>query len=1174
MARQPGTGLERATKSIPLSGGITEEVDDFLLEPGGMQYMENLRFTKKDVAEKARGRATGVSTGVTNHTDDVYGFWSQGNTVAVVGNDKVGLSRDAGATFETTAQYADLMGIERILSTAEASGGNNYSWSPVANYTASTVDTLDITGYCVAFERVTHLTGTITNSREVIVHVYDLEGQLNEETIFTGAACPKVHPYDGGACVTFVAGGAIKVYTVGYGDLTIGSIVDDDSVGVQGYCQNYNDTDQGYGQVGTVQDFNEMRLGYSRDLRANNYAMDSFHRYDNFYGCRAWKDGTGNIKMVRTILGVSTGSTSTVVSDTATTFHRLLDCFADDSYMWCLYSACRANTSAIQTDLFLTRMNLDITSPSTKTLTTNHAGEAINGSARSDGNGDVNIAVTFAAGDPMDMQYATAVIGVAGHPYGVYWWELDSDHSTINDTGKILGHRLCSDIAIDKYNYPYACMQQWENWNTGEGGTAPNDVNSPVLTATHKKPVTTVLVRLNQSNQENLVIATFDAGQSKACLAGSDEQSMHMSGELYYFSAYTTGAESHTFYYGNRVMLGATDDFFYQNTTTDRAFPSSDGRASLHAGAARFSCYKLAQDLEVNSVNFTNGMFMGTAIPTWFDGSTTICSMQPIDSPEVVGWSSSDGDAGGAGTYQDMVIPGAEGKMVNVVTGYYDDAGLIHRSAPSLDFYLSNMKATTTTSTRMKLYVTPPLGLARGRKYFIEVYEAWPGGTPQLAATKHVSTNDASAMQSVEWATNLSPQTTEDLDVADFRAAKTIYTAGNVLAADPWPNFDLVVKSGRRLFAHSISDPATVYYSKTFESGVAPEFSAALTVSIGNEKITAMGAIDDKVLLFTATGVWLMYGTGPDNTGANGDFFIEQMVYPVGCTDQQSIITYEQGIAFYSSTTEEFHVFTRDLQLKDVGDAVKVMSESITDVVTSIVVPNDHEIRWYCTRTVGPKYVADSATNSPPQPPRPFIENQAPAGSIFVYNYKYQKWSIIEDAAVRTQRAIISNNSILELADDWDVYPLDNSSWDKLCKWETPWIKVNQLQDFGRFYGLTFLGKYMSSWSGTPLEAGDLQVTIRYDYEGALGDTDVHRERANVDFDPADGDRLQFRVRPKRQKCQAIKIEIEEVATTAVELWEPTYTTGQGFILTGVDVHYGAKGGSGDKSLGSSRRKG
>jgi hypothetical protein len=570
-------------------------------------------------------------------------------------------------------------------------------------------------------------------------------------------------------------------------------------------------------------------------------------------------------------------------------------------------------------------------------------------------------------------------------------------------------------------------------------------------------------------------------------------------------------------------------------------------------------------------------MFLGTSCPTWYDGSTTLCSVQPIESPEVVGWDDitpADKDMGSYGAYQDLVAANESAKVVNLVAGYYDDSGLIHRSAPSLDFYIGRTKASETDGTAIRVWFTPPLGLARGRNYFVEIYEAWPGGVGQLAATRQLSSNDGSTVQHIDWATNLSPYSTKDLDVVDYRSAKTIYTAGNVLAADPWPNFDLVVRSGRRLFAHSISDPATIFYSKTFESGVAPEFSASLAVSIGNEKITAMGAIDDKVIIFSATGCWVMYGTGPDNTGANGDFFIEQMVFPVGCTDQQSIVTMQDGIAFYSSTTEEFHLFTRDLQLVDIGESVKTISENITDVVSSLVVPNDHELRWYCTRTVGDEYVADSATDSPAQPPRPFLENQAPAGSIFVYNYKYKKWSIIEDGSSRTERTVMIGCCVGELAADWDLYKESTTTFDKLCKWETPWIKVNQLQDFGRFYGLTVLGKYMSSWSGSPLEAGDLQVTIRYDYEGALGTTDVHRIRANVDLDPADGDRLQFRLRPKRQKCQAIKLQIEEVATTAVELWEPTYTTGEGFVLTAVDVHYGAKGGSGDKSLGAPRRKG
>jgi hypothetical protein len=230
------------------------------------------------------------------------------------------------------------------------------------------------------------------------------------------------------------------------------------------------------------------------------------------------------------------------------------------------------------------------------------------------------------------------------------------------------------------------------------------------------------------------------------------------------------------------------------------------------------------------------------------------------------------------------------------------------------------------------------------------------------------------------------------------------------------------------------------------------------------------------------------------------------------------------------------------------------------------------------TRTQGDEYVAQGITTGKPQPPRPFLENQAPASCALVYNYKYQKWSIFDDGAPETRQSVVVGTQVGKMSDTYTFYREtdDDFRFSGLAKWETPWIKVNQLQDFGRFYGLTILGKYLSSWAdgGAGIEAGDLQVEVCYDYEGYGATTHTETFRANVDLDPADGNRLQIRVRPKRQKCQAIKVKFQEVATTAVEVWEPTYTTGQGYILTGMDVHYGAKGGSGDKSLGSARRKG
>ena len=174
--------------------------------------------------------------------------------------------------------------------------------------------------------------------------------------------------------------------------------------------------------------------------------------------------------------------------------------------------------------------------------------------------------------------------------------------------------------------------------------------------------------------------------------------------------------------------------------------------------------------------------------------------------------------------------------------------------------------------------------------------------------------------------------------------------------------------------------------------------------------------------------------------------------------------------------------------------------------------------------------------------------------------------------------SVIVDNKVGLLSGLWLFRQETETDWvnSNTMKWETPWIRVNQLQDFGRFYEATLLGKYLSSWTdnGTGVEAGNLRVTTRYDYEGAGADEDVYEFTANQDFNPSEGNRLQLRVRPKRQKCQAIKFIIEEVPTTKIEVWEPNYVTGRGFSLTAIDILYGAKGGSGSKNIGPKRRKG
>jgi hypothetical protein len=244
-----------------------------------------------------------------------------------------------------------------------------------------------------------------------------------------------------------------------------------------------------------------------------------------------------------------------------------------------------------------------------------------------------------------------------------------------------------------------------------------------------------------------------------------------------------------------------------------------------------------------------------------------------------------------------------------------------------------------------------------------------------------------------------------------------------------------------------------------------------------------------------------------------------------------------------------------------------------------MIVPDKNEVWFSCDSSVlsrDDEYVGQTGS----APPRARVSRAWPytqTACRMVYNYEHGKWSINK---VNGEELFYqySNGKPFGIQ-SFVCYPYDQGDWhwSELMKLESPWIKINQLQDFGRMYSLTILGRYLSDFADTHaagVEAGDLQVTLKYDYEeDPSADTDVYTFTANQDLLKENGDRLQLRIRPKRQKCQAIKLVIEETATTKIELHEPTYTTGRGFEITAVDVEYGYKGGS-SRDFGGTRRKG
>jgi hypothetical protein len=135
----------------------------------------------------------------------------------------------------------------------------------------------------------------------------------------------------------------------------------------------------------------------------------------------------------------------------------------------------------------------------------------------------------------------------------------------------------------------------------------------------------------------------------------------------------------------------------------------------------------------------------------------------------------------------------------------------------------------------------------------------------------------------------------------------------------------------------------------------------------------------------------------------------------------------------------------------------------------------------------------------------------------------------------RGQPAVLSSDGVVryELAGNF----LD-AGVNVPLKLVTPWLKSESLQGFQRIYESAFLGSNLSGHT--------FQVRIGYDYENTYSETLTLASSAFTTSVE------QVKVRPARQKCQAIRFEVTKL--------NPANTAGPGLTLSGLAITVGVKG--------------
>ncbi len=471
---------------------------------------------------------------------------------------------------------------------------------------------------------------------------------------------------------------------------------------------------------------------------------------------------------------------------------------------------------------------------------------------------------------------------------------------------------------------------------------------------------------------------------------------------------------------------------------------------------------------------------------------------------------------------------------VTVTYEWVDGEGQIHRSAPAVP-----VQVTVTAGEEISLAV-PTLRLTEKANdrapVKIVVYRTIANGTQVFYRDL-----DINNVPSVDYQTVFLTQSD-----ADLRINEILYTTGNILENIAAPASKVIRKHKNRLFLGGLEDGNAVAYSKYQAFGEGIGFSDGLIIRVDplGGDVTALASLDDKLIIFKKDRMFVQVGDGPLDTGAQNDFTNPQLISgDVGCDNQDSIVITPNGLMFKSD--KGIYLLDRGLNTHYIGDRVEDFN---TNSVTSAAILEDaNEARF--TTSDGP---------------------------CLVYNYYFDQWSTFTNySAVSACNAL---GTYLHLKSDGFVNAedptsyLDNGQKIKMAI-ETSWLAMGGVQGFTRILRWAFLGKFFTNHIA--------RVKLAYNYESVYTETVLFNTQSGLmttyygdstvygsetPYGGSGSSVWQFRSKPARQKCEAIKFRLED-------LDDITSGGGASFALTALTLEVGLKEGinrmGGGKNIGS-----
>ena len=492
-----------------------------------------------------------------------------------------------------------------------------------------------------------------------------------------------------------------------------------------------------------------------------------------------------------------------------------------------------------------------------------------------------------------------------------------------------------------------------------------------------------------------------------------------------------------------------------------------------------------------------------------------------------------DLDLNADGTYHGLTTSNSGG-FITAQTYFYqvtyewsDNQGNLFRSAPSIP-----VKIVTTGATSTNTIKVPTLRLTYkiANPVKICVYR-WSTAQQiyyQVTSITSPTLNTLAAS---------SVTITDTLSDASILGNNILYTTGGVVEnIGPPATFATTLYKSRLVLVDS-EDRNLLWFSKQVIESTPVEMSDLFTIyvapTVGAQgdtgPITALSAMDDKLIIFKKDAIYYITGNGPDNTGANNDFsdpiFITSTV---GCPNQASIVFMPQGLMFQSD--KGIWLLGRDLSTSYIGAPVENFNSNT--VLSAISIPGTNQVRFTLNNNV-----------------------------ILMYDYYFGVWGSFQGNFAITSALYQSLHTFIDsfgrvFQETPGVY-LDGAN-PTLISFTTGWVNVAGLQGYERLYDIYILGTYYSPHK--------LLVSIAYDYAPAPSQQSVISP--NNYNAPWGGDNVwgnstpyggtpqleEWRIHTQRQLCSAFQVTIQEVFDSSYGV-----SAGAGLTLSNMNLRLGIK---------------